>query len=282
MARPLRIEYPGALYHITSRGNARQDIFLSDRDRILFLKNLERCQKTHNFICHAYCLMDNHFHLVLETLDGNLSIAMRDINGGYTQSFNFRHERVGHLLQGRYKAFIIEKDSYLLEVVRYVVLNPVRARIVSNPKDWQWSNYCATAGYKVTPKWLHTDWTLGCFSDKRQVAQSLYRRFVTAGIDAKSPFHQVTNSVILGDPEFVHGIWERTCGSETVKEIPREQRIVGRPTLEDIFCNYVSLRDRNNAMIFARDRCGYFISEIARHLNLDRSTVGKIYRSHVK
>ena len=146
MARPLRIAYPGALYHVMSRGNARQPIFLDDIDRHSFFKNLERCIELHNLICHAYCLMDNHYHLLLETPDGNLSSAMRDVNGNYTQWFNTRHERVGHVLQGRYKAHVIEKEPYLLEVVRYIVNNPVRANLVTHPKDWKWSSYRSSAG----------------------------------------------------------------------------------------------------------------------------------------
>lgn len=109
MARPLRVEYPGALYHVMSRGNAFQNIFLDNRDREAYLDHLKSAVKNHNLICHAYCLMGNHSHLLLETPDPNLSQAMRDLNGNYTQWFNAKHKRVGHLFQGRYRAFVIEK-----------------------------------------------------------------------------------------------------------------------------------------------------------------------------
>ncbi len=132
MARPLRIEYPGALYHVTSRGNKRQDIFSNDNDRGIFLHVLSTLTETHNWICHAYCLMDNHYHLLIETVEANLSIGMRDLNGIYTQQYNKVHDSVGHLLQGRYHAYVIEKESYLLQVARYVVLNPVRAGMVGH------------------------------------------------------------------------------------------------------------------------------------------------------
>jgi putative transposase len=136
MARPLRIEFPGALYHVTSRGNGRADIFLDDGDRQLFLNVLATvCHRLH-WLCYAYCLMTNHYHLVIETPDGNLAKGMRQLNGVYTQRFNRRHDHVGHILQGRYKAILVERDAYLLELARYVVLNPVRARMVEAPEHW--------------------------------------------------------------------------------------------------------------------------------------------------
>src|SRR5581483_6583427 len=144
MARPLRIEYPGALYHITTRGNARRAVFKDASDRALFLDTLQRVSERYHWLCHAYCLMDNHYHLVLETLDGNLAQRMRQLNGIYTQAYNRRHRRVGHLFQGRYKAILVDKESYLLEVCRYVVLNPVRAKAVDHPGRWKWSSYGGT------------------------------------------------------------------------------------------------------------------------------------------
>ena len=133
MARPLRIEFEGALYHVTSRGNARQHIFLHDSDRKKFFDVLADVVERFQWICHAYCLMDNHYHLVIETPEANLSRGMRQLNGVYTQVFHRRHGRVGHLFQGRYKAILVEKESYLLELAKYVVLNPVRAGLVSYP-----------------------------------------------------------------------------------------------------------------------------------------------------
>jgi len=128
MARALRIEYPGPLYHVTARGNAQQDIFLGDEDRQQFLAVLSRVVSRFHLLLHAYCLMDNHFHLLVETPEANLSEAIRQLNGVYTQAFNRRHQRVGHVLQGRFKAIVVDRDSYLLELCRYVVLNPVRAK----------------------------------------------------------------------------------------------------------------------------------------------------------
>lgn len=146
MARPLRIEFSGALYHITARGNARQDIYLTDDDREQFLEILQRVKDRHQWQCHAYCLMSNHYHLLIETQVPSLSKGMKLLNGTYTQSFNRTHHRVGHVFQGRFKGILVEKDSYLLELARYIVLNPVRAGMVRSAKDWAWSSYRATAG----------------------------------------------------------------------------------------------------------------------------------------
>ena len=151
MARPLRIEYPGALYHITSRGNGGQKIFRSDKDRVYFLKLLATLTDRFHWLCHAWCLMDNHYHLVIETPEGNLSRGMRQLNGMYTQKYNWKYHKTGHVFQGRYKAIIVDKDSYLLELCRYVALNPVRAHVVEEPEDFRWSSYRATAGIDKAP-----------------------------------------------------------------------------------------------------------------------------------
>ena len=132
MARPLRIEFDGALYHVTSRGNKREDIYLDDIDRLIFLDVLAEVCRRFNWVCHAYCQMTNHYHLLIETPDANLSLGMRHLNGVYTQKFNYHHDRVGHVFQGRYKGILVEKEAHLLELARYIVLNPVRARMVGN------------------------------------------------------------------------------------------------------------------------------------------------------
>ena len=127
MTRPLRLEFPGALYHVTARGNARQGIYLDDQDRHLFLSVLSEVVGRFAWICHAYCLMDNHYHLLIETPQANLSLGMRQLNGVYTQRLNRRHARAGHVFQGRFKAILVERDAYLLKLARYIVLNPLRA-----------------------------------------------------------------------------------------------------------------------------------------------------------
>jgi len=154
MARPLRLEFPGALYHITSRGDAREDIYRGDGERRMFQDLLCDICERFNWCGHAYCLMINHYYLLMETPDANLAKGMRQLNGVYTQGFNDIHGRCGHVLQGRYKAIIVQKETYLKESARYIVLNSVPAGMVSHAADWPWSSYRATTGEAACPDWL--------------------------------------------------------------------------------------------------------------------------------
>ncbi len=231
MARPLRIEYPDAVYHVTARGNAKNDIFHSDTDRNTFLKILSGVVLRYNWLCHAYCLMDNHYHLLIETPDGNLSVGMRQLNGVYTQKHNWLHQKSGHVFQGRFKAIVVEKESYLLELCRYVVLNPVRAGKTETPEQWRWSSYRFTAGMKTPPDYLTTDWILGLFHPKKREAQKLYRKFVRAGIGLQSPWEELRGQILLGEEGFVDAHKDLLYDKKTVKEVPRTQRYVNRPAL---------------------------------------------------
>jgi len=171
MARPLRIEFPGALYHITSRGNARQRVFRDDEDRETFLATLAWVVARFRWRCHAYCLMDNHIHLLIDTPQPNLSRGMRQLNGVYTQRFHRRHRRVGHLFQGRFQAILVEKEGYLLELARYIVLNPVRAKIVKTPERYPWSSYRPMLGVAPVPPALAIEWVLEQFARTRATAR---------------------------------------------------------------------------------------------------------------
>jgi len=187
MARPLRLEFADALYHVTSRGDRREDIYLDDDDRKLWLAVIGDVCARFNWIVHAYCQMTNHYHLLVGTVDGNLTKGMRQLNGVYTQRFNRRHGMVGHLFQGRYKAILIQKDTYLLELTRYVVLNPLRAGMVSRLEDWPWSSYQTMIGEANVPGWLDADWLLSQFGRERQCAIESCRRFVMEGKGLPSP-----------------------------------------------------------------------------------------------
>lgn len=178
MARPLRIEFPGALYHVTARGNARQDIYLAERDRLDFLRMLGDVIDRKRWICHAYCLMTNHYHALVQTPEPNLSRGMQLLNGMYGQWFNRAHGRVGHVFQGRYKGILVEQEAYLLELSRYLVLNPVRSGLTQQTGDWQWSSYRATCGEALSPPWLETGWLLRQFGNSRREAIAAYKRFV--------------------------------------------------------------------------------------------------------
>lgn len=276
MARPLRIQYDGAVYHVTTRGNARRAIFRDDKDRQIFLETLHRVNKRYNWLCHAYCLMNNHYHLIIETPDGNLSQGMRQLNGVYTQTYNARHNRVGHIFQGRYKAILIQKESHLLEVCRYVVLNPVRAKTVQGPEHWQWSSFSATAGRETPHACLTADWILRQFGERRKQAEERYREFVQAGIGEKGLWKEVKGQSILGQERFAEELLGYVQGSREMTEIPRMQRYVGRLELKEIFTG-TGDRDTNKVRE-AVERYGYSQREVAEFIGLHYSTVSRILK----
>jgi len=278
MARPLRIEYPGALYHVTSRGNGRQAIVRDDRDRQSLLDVLAGVVAKSNWLCHAYCLMENHYHLLLETPEGNLSRGMRQLNGVYTQKFNRRHGTVGHVFQGRFKAILVERESQLLELCRYVVLNPVRARLVDAAGQYQWSSYRATVGRGSRPAFLTVEWVLGQCGKRRGEAQRRYRDFVREGVAAEAPWRHLRGQVLLGLDAFVERLRPHLEKVREVKEIPRIQRLVGRPRLDGLLTGSAerSREVRNRQIRDAYEKHGYFLSEIARATGLHYSTISRI------
>ena len=278
MSRPLRIEYAGAVYHVTSRGNEKKPVFKTETDRQNFLNTLQHVGKRYNWICHAYCLMTNHYHLLIETPDGNLSIGMRQLNGVYTQLFNRLHGRAGHLFQGRFKAILIQKDSHLLEVCRYVVLNPVRAKMVEKPDDYSWSSYLATAGKTKAHPCITTDWVLRQFSGKRGKAEQEYRKFVSWGIGQKTIWTEVRGQALLGEDGFVDSLVDHLKKKQDIPEIPRSQRYAHRPPLEKLFADDARTngRKRRAAVKRAVEEYGYRLREIASHLGLHDSSVSRI------
>lgn len=282
MSRPLRIEYPDAVYHVTSRGNARNDIFLSDFDREAFLAVLSGVVQRFNWLCHAYCLMNNHYHLLIETPDANLARGMRQLNGVYTQKYNWRHTKTGHVFQGRYKAILVDKESYLLELCRYVVLNPVRARMTEKPEQWQWSSYRFTAGLKNSPEYLTTDWILGLFGQRKPEAQKLYCKFVSEGVGLKSRWEELQGQILLGEASFIDQHKDLLHGKQPVKEIPRTQRYLNRPKLSILFPEAYEKAERNKRIYQAHLQHGYTLKEIADHLGIHYTTVSKAIKVVVK
>lgn len=280
MARPLRLEFPGAIYHITARGNAQGEIFFGDEDRSLFLVCLGEVVTRFTWLCHAYCLMDNHYHLLIETPDGNLSEGMRQLNGVYTQRFNRRHGRVGHLFQGRFKAIVVERDSYLLELCRYVVLNPLRARMVKHIERYPWSSYPATMGLVASPEWLKPDWILSQFGKRRATAKLRYAKFVSEGGEGLSPWSSVRGQAVLGNDAFVEKLQPLLEDKGQIKEIPRTQRLLHRPGLKKLFtkltCSEKALRDETIRKAYLEH--GYNMAMIARRVGLHYSTVSKIIK----
>jgi len=275
MARPLRIEYEGAVYHVTSRGNGRQSIFLVDSDRELFLEVLGDSVKRFGWLCHAYCLMTNHYHLLIETPEANLSRGMRHLNGVYTQAFNRRHLRSGHVMQGRFKAIVVEKETHLLELTRYVVLNPVRARTVRSARDWPWSSYRATAGMAEAPEFLTTDWILAQFHRSRARATNLYREFVKQGrgVDA---WAELRGGILLGTDEFVDRLKPLLSDYETLKEVPRRERLATRPSLDELFSDVHDKAERDRRIHVAVRAHEYTLQAVADYLGLHYSTISMI------
>ncbi|MBI4515138.1 MAG: transposase [Deltaproteobacteria bacterium] len=237
MARPLRITFPGACYHVTARGNERKPIFRDDRDRARFLEILADSIRRFGLVLHAYVLMRNHYHLLLETPEANLARAMRQLNGVYTQDFNRRHRRVGHVLQGRYKAIVIEKDSYLLELSRYIHLNPVRVGEVAAAARFAWSSTAAYVGRRRAPQWLRIDEVLSHFGRRRRTAQRAYARFVAEGVGAQEPrpWEEVVGQTLLGAERWMERMRRRVEAGENDLEVPARRQLRRRPPLSVVF-----------------------------------------------
>ena len=284
MARPLRITFPGAFYHITSRGNERKNVFKSKRDREKFLEYLESATQRYDAVIHVYCLLDNHYHLLLETPSGNLSQIMRHINGAYTTYFNVKRKRSGHLFQGRYKAILVDADEYAKELSRYIHLNPVRAKMVETPEDYDWSSYQYYIGRKKPPAWLTRDFILGYFSKKVATAQQGYHGFVSELVHEQydSPLAETTSSTLLGSPDFIAFIREKyLAGKKPDKEIPALQELHAKISIQDIFAlvdnffkNEPTL-SRNVKMFLCRKYTGARLKDIGAHFGIGESGVSQ-------
>jgi len=275
MARPLRLEFEGALYHITSRGNARESIFLDNGDRARFLEILGDVVDRFGWICHAYCLMTNHYHLLIETPDADLSRGMHLLNGVYTQWFNHRYDRVGHLFQGRFKAILVEKDTHLLELVRYVVLNPIRAKTVRNVRDWPWSSYRATAGQAEAPGFLTIGWILSQFDLDPERAVRAYRRFVQQGRGVHV-WDELRAGSLLGTDGFVDQLRPLLKEKPVDPEYRKRERFAARPSLEVLFGDVTDKATRNERIYQAVRVHHYTLREVGDHVGLLYSTISVI------
>lgn len=276
MTRPIRIEFSGAVYHVTSRGDRREAIYEDAADRVAFLEVLAAVVADFNWVCHAYCLMGNHYHLVIETPDGNLAKGMRQLNGVFTQFSNRRHSRSGHLFQGRYKAILVDADSYLLELTRYVVLNPLRAGMVADPAAWPWSSYLATVGAVEAPDWLATDGLLAQFGQRRHAAVRRYVKFVVDGIDREPIWQHLNRQVFLGDDSFVARMQAKhRLKADGDINVPKSQRRPPATTLGKIAATH---RDPSAAMAAAHASGQYSYQQIAEHFGVHFTTVGRVVR----
>lgn len=220
--------------------------------------------------------MTNHYHLLIETPEANLAQGMRQLNGVYTQRFNRSHTRVGHVFQGRYRAILVERDSYLLELARYVVLNPLRARMVVRLEDWPWSSYLATCGQAAAPAWLQTDWVLAQFGSRRASAIRKYVEFVHEGARLPSVWTQLQGQIYLGSEGFVKKMQEKVEKKPALDEIPRAQRRALTQALNEFERQY----PRDEAMARAYLSGQHTMLAIAAHFGVHYSTVSRAVKAY--
>ncbi|MBI5409586.1 MAG: transposase [Nitrospirae bacterium] len=287
MARPLRIEFPGAYYHVTSRGNERKDIFHDDHDRKQFIFYLKSANLRYKAVIHIYCLMSNHYHFLMETPKGNLSQIMRHINGAYTTYFNIRHRRAGHLFQGRYKAILVDADAYAGELSRYIHLNPVRAGMVDIPEKYGWSSYAYYIDKKKKPDWLTLDFILRYFDGKGKSPQKRYKVFVSEKINCnyESPLQKTTASTILGSDNFINTVREKYIKGINDNNIDRNLPAIRElKTTSDIneLCEAIdSLIDadpalsRNVSLYLCHKYSGRALKEIGNYFGIKESAVSQ-------
>lgn len=288
MGRPLRIQYPGAFYHITSRGNEKRDIFRSNGDRGKFLSYLQSAHERYGAIIHVYCLMNNHYHLLLETPRGNLSQILHHINGAYTIYFNIKRRRSGHLFQGRYKAILLEKDAYCQELSRYIHLNPARAGLLNTLSAYPWSSYPSYIGSRKGPEWLTSDFILRYFGRDEPSARENYRQFVEGALDKenRNPLKDVFASTILGTPEFISWVREKMIEVEEpdIRNVPALRRLVPRASLEEIERTVNSVIGEGNplyerfCLYVSQHHVGYALKEIGSHYGMSGSAVSQSNR----
>lgn len=255
-------------------------MFRDDQDRAQFLEVLGEVVARFGWICHAYCLMNNHYHLLIETPEGNLARGMRQLNGVYTQRYNRSHDCGGHLFQGRYKAILVERNGYFLELCRHVVLNPLRLKAVKNIERYRWSSYPATAGTMAAPPWLSTTWLLSQFGRSGKTAQRKYAEFVAAGKDLPSPLRQVQAQILLGSAAFCRKMKALLSGEVTLDRLPRPRHLLRRPNLKSMFTAKIradkTLRDE--AIRLAYQQYAYTMADIAKAAQIHFSTVSKIIK----
>ena len=280
MARPLRIQFHDAYYHVTSRGDRREAIFEDDLDRVSFLKIVGRTFERLHVHALAYCLMDNHYHLVLCTPRANLAAAMRQINSSYTQAYNRRHEKIGHLFQGRYKSILIEEDAYLMEVCRYVDLNPIRAGIIADPKAWPWSSYSCHIGATASPDWLHSEKLLQQFAhdlsghpDCDQSAATRYAQFVAQGHHVRI-WEFIKDEVFLGSPQFVTKM--KASASDAQRQSIEIPRVQCSDLAHDISWYLEQSATREQGFYSAHYEGGHSMTNIAKLAGVSISRVRRI------
>jgi len=264
----------GATYHVMARGNRKQVIFDDDRDRRRFLAILDAAADRYGVMVLAYCLMGSHFHLIVTTPRGNLSTFMRQVDGCFTQYSNWRHQRVGHLLQGPFKAVVVEGNAHLLTALAYLLRNPVESGAASTPADWKWSSYRCTVGRANSSVSLDLTW-LGCLfpAPSQGESRQLFDRFMR-GLDTTDDVS--ANGPVIGSDDFRRRL--RAYIGETLfhRRVPRSYKALFRPALEDLFSGIQDKHERAKAIQRAHVLHGYTLSEIADALALHPASVSRI------
>ncbi len=272
MSRALRIEFPGAVYHVTSRGIEGRGIVADDRDRGRWLAQVERVVRLRRWRVFAFALMGNHFHLFLQTPEPNLSVGMRDLNSSYASYFNTRHSRAGHLFQGRYRACLVEGEGYWLEVSRYVHLNPVRAGLVAKPERWTWSSY---PGYHRPTRrlaWVDYERVLKEFGGDTAAGRRRYREFIAGGLGRPldSPLATAAHGLVLGSDQFVERIQALLDRRPADAELPVLTQLRPRPQLPAIVAAVAEHYGCDPSAWVAGSRCDHparcVAAYLARHL----------------
>lgn len=265
MARPLRLDFAGAVHHVAARGTERRDVFRDDRDRVAFLDTLSKAVDRFGWEVLAYCLLSNHYHLLVRTPEANLARGMRQLNGTYAQRFNRRHDRVGPLWQGRYVARLVQTDAYLLAVLRYVVRNPVRHGLCAAPRAWRWSSHLAALG-RSPAEFLASRQLFELLADSPAAARRIYLD-VTEGT---APDDELPDELVLGEPGFVADI---LADAPMSPEVPRRQRLQGRPPLSNVLSDGGPQAIRTAYVLY-----GYNQREIAEALGCHYATVSRRLR----
>jgi len=278
MSRPLRIEFDDAFYHVTARGDRRCTIFRTDSDRLTWLTILAETCERFDFVVHAYCQMGNHYHIILQTRRGQLARGMRYFNSNYSQYFNRQHGLVGHVFQGRYSAILCQADLYLRELVRYTVLNPVRAKLVTHPSHWIWSSYAVLIGSVDTPIWHERDIVLAQFGTHRETSIHNFEAFVLDGIGLESPFRNVRNQLVLGDDAFCENATKGNFRGDLLQVKRTHRRAIAWP-LAEYFSVYPN---EGEAMARAYLSHAYTMLDIAKFRQVSTRTVSRAVKAHLK
>ncbi len=275
MSRPLRLEYAGAFYHAFSRGNARGTVFHKPADFEAFLDLLGETCLRFDWHCHAHCLMLNHYHLLIETRAPTLSVGMRHLNGVFTQRHNRRHKRVGHVFQGRFKALLVQDERYLLELARYIVLNPVRAKLVMRPTDWRWSSHDWLTGRRQAPPWADPSAVWARLASNAGAASRAFSEYL--GRSHEAPAMGWSNDGVLGDEAFKRARTEVVATRRHAAEVPIAMRVVDRPPLSELLDGAWARGggDLDLQVDHAVTRWRYSQGEVARHLGINRITVAR-------